>query len=305
MAKYLDETGLVYFWAKIKAWAKRVLVSTISYDGEAKAIKMTKYDGTNDAEHTTTVVSAATIVADGGGIIDVSDKADKVTGATAGNVATLDASGNLVDSGKTLGISVPSNAVFTDTKNTAGSTADANKLYIVGAKSQADNAQTYSQANAYITGGVVYSGGKETVNLSDSQALTNKTYNGYSLGAACAKGVDTSISSGSTSTNVPTSEAVEMRIAAAIQAAQVGAALFKGVVNAGTEISSLTAYSKGWYWVVGTAGTYVGQTCEAGDTIFCIADYSSAYKASDFNVIQTNLDIASITNAEIDTITAN
>lgn len=43
---------------------------------------------------------------------------------------------------------------------------------------------------------------------STSQALTNKTYNGYTLAAACAKGVDTSISSGSTSTNLPTSAAV-------------------------------------------------------------------------------------------------
>ena len=42
-------------------------------------------------------------------------KADKVSGATAGDVATLDANGNLVDSGKTLGTSVPANAVFTDT----------------------------------------------------------------------------------------------------------------------------------------------------------------------------------------------
>ena len=45
-------------------------------------------------------------------------KADKVSGATAGDVATLDANGNLVDSGKTLGKSVPANAVFTDTKVT-------------------------------------------------------------------------------------------------------------------------------------------------------------------------------------------
>lgn len=208
--KYLDSSGLTYFWGKIKAWAKRVLVSTISYDGEAKAIKMTKYDGTNDAEQTTTVVSASTILSDANG-----------------------------------------------------------------------------------------------VTLTGTQALTNKTYNGYTLGAACAKGVDTSISSGSSSTNVPTTSAVESRITEAIQAAQVGAAVFKGVVNSGTEISGLTSYSSGWYWVVGTAGTYVGQTCEAGDTIFCISNYSSAYSASDFNVIQTNLDIASITNSEIDTITAN
>lgn len=47
---------------------------------------------------------------------DVSGKADKVTGATAGDVATLDANGNLVDSGMTLGTSVPADAAFTDDK---------------------------------------------------------------------------------------------------------------------------------------------------------------------------------------------
>lgn len=48
-------------------------------------------------------------------------KADRVSNATSGNVATLDANGNLVDSGKTLGKSVPSDAVFTDTTYSAGS----------------------------------------------------------------------------------------------------------------------------------------------------------------------------------------
>ena len=37
-----------------------------------------------------------------GFMVDVSDKADKVTGAVAGNIATLDANGNLVDSGRTF-----------------------------------------------------------------------------------------------------------------------------------------------------------------------------------------------------------
>ena len=45
-------------------------------------------------------------------------KMNKVSGATAGNVATVDANGNIVDSGKTLGTSVPSDAVFTDAKVT-------------------------------------------------------------------------------------------------------------------------------------------------------------------------------------------
>lgn len=90
-------------------------------------------------------------------------------------------------------------------------------------------------------------------------------------------------------------------VTSAIQTAQAGAATFQG--TAPTTFTP-TNYKKGYYWVIGTAGTYAGQTCEPGDMIFAIADYASSYAAADFNVIQTNLDITSITNAEIDTIVA-
>lgn len=220
-------------------------------------------------------------------------KADKVTSATSGNLAALDEDGNLIDSG------VNATTAGTDTKNTAGSTNDAAKLFIVGAKSQAANPQTYSQTNAYITAGKVYSNAKEVVNLSDTQALTNKTYNGYTLAAACAKAVDTSITSGSTSTNVPTTAAVEARITSAIQAAQSGAAMYQG---AAPTTFAPTNYKSGYYWIVRTAGTYAGQTCEPGDMIFANTD-SATYSASHFDVIQTNLDIASMTNSEIDAAT--
>ena len=49
-------------------------------------------------------------------------------------------------------------------------------------------------------------------NTTNTFNLGNETkkwvVNGYNLGDACAKGVDSSISSGSTSQNVPTSQAV-------------------------------------------------------------------------------------------------
>ena len=46
---------------------------------------------------------------------------------------------------------VPSNAVFTDTKNTAGTVSTSSaQLYIVGAKLQQTSAETYSSPNAYI-----------------------------------------------------------------------------------------------------------------------------------------------------------
>lgn len=75
----------------------------------------------------------------------------------------------------------------------------------------------------------------------------------------------------------------------AVQAASGGAVAFQGVINSNTAISGLSSYTAGWYWVVGTAGTYVGQTCEVGDMIFCKANRGSAYSASDFNVVQVNV----------------
>ena len=71
----------------------------------------------------------------------------------------------------------------------------------------------------------------------------------------------------------------------------VGNATFQGVINANTAISNLSNYKKGWYWVVGTAGAYVGQTCEVGDFVFCVSDRASAYSATDFKVVQANIDM--------------
>lgn len=97
------------------------------------------------------------------------------------------------------------------------------------------------------------------------------------------------------------SDAINSKIATAI----TGAASFQGTVSIGTDISGLNSYSKGQYWIVGTAGTYVGQNCQVGDMIFCISDYNSAYSASDFSVVQNNLDIGSIATNDIDTIVAS
>ena len=137
------------------------------------------------------------------------------------------------------GLSIDSNNVLssTDTKNTAGADNTTSKIFLVGPTAQTSsngNARTYSNVNCYASGGKLYSNAKEVVNLSDTQTLTNKTYNGltltaattgftisggttsktltvsgtYTLGAACAKAVDTSISAASTSANLPTSAAV-------------------------------------------------------------------------------------------------
>jgi hypothetical protein len=118
--------------------------------------------------------------------IAASNVIQKVSGSTNGNFAGLDANGNLTDSGnkasdfKTVqtavldptasgtsttaitnitqdanGVIVPTKKTIVDTKNTAGSTDSSSKLFLVGATSQADNPQTYSDDEVYTTGGVL------------------------------------------------------------------------------------------------------------------------------------------------------
>ncbi len=139
------------------------------------------------------------------------------TGPTArSNAYKLDASGNGTYAGKiTVGAGPTDNMDVatkkyvddTDTKNTAGSTDTSSKIFLIGATSQAANPQTYSQDTVYAgTDGHLYSNNKQVVNLSDTQALTNKTYNGYTLAEACAKAVATSVD---TSASLPTSNAVK------------------------------------------------------------------------------------------------
>lgn len=100
---------------------------------------------------------------------------------------------------------------------------------------------------------------------------------------------------GTNTTQIATTAFVQTEI----EAAQAGAAKYKGVVNSGSAISGLASFKAGWYWLVGTAGTYVGQTCEVGDMIFCNTS-GTTYSASYFDVVQNNIE--SISNADIDII---
>ena len=104
--------------------------------------------------------------------------------------------------------------------------------------------------------------GSNYVTLNGKQALTNKTYNGYTLAAACAKAVDETTMS-SSSTNLPTSKAV----ADYVNGALVSVLKYQGTV---TSTSGLPATHKvGYVYVVAEAGTYAGQSCEVGDYIIC------------------------------------
>lgn len=69
---------------------------------------------------------------------------------------------------------------------------------------------------------------------------------------------------------------------------------FRGTVNSTTPLPTV-AYKAGWQYVVGEAGTYAGNVCEAGDYIICVKDYASGSASnSDWTVLQKNLDGAVI-----------
>ena len=156
----------------------------------------------NATGHVTAGTNPTTI--SGYGITDAKIASGVIT-LGSNTITPLTASSTL-DATKLSG-TIPSGC-YTDTKNTAGSTDSSSKLFLVGATSQAANPQTYSQDTAYVgTDGHLYSNSKQVVNLSDDQDLTNKTYEGYTLQAACGKDVDEEISAGG-STNLATSAAV-------------------------------------------------------------------------------------------------
>ena len=128
----------------------------------------------------------------------------------------------------------------------------------------------YGITDAKIVDGTIHLGGQSItpltganyVTLNGNQALTNKTYNGYTLNNACAKDIDEATMS-SSSTNLPTSKAV----AAYVDSALVSVLKYQGTV---TSTSGLPATHKvGYVYVVAEAGTYAGQSCEVGDYIIC------------------------------------
>ena len=97
--------------------------------------------------------------------------------------------------------------------------------------------------------------------------------------------------------------AVTTYVSNQISTAMTGSAKYKGTVGTGGTVTTLptTGYKQGDYYVVGTAGTYAGQTCEAGDMIFCNKDYASGTASnSDWDIVQSN--ITAMTTAEINAI---
>lgn len=230
MYNFLDKTGLSYFWQLIKAKITKEQVGLGNVENKSSATirsEITKENVTTALGYTppkndTTYSNATTSTA---GLMSASDKS-KLDGVASGAnnyshptytakssglyKVTVDSTGHVsgttaVTKSDITALGIPESD--TNTTTTTGASNTSSKIYLVGATSQSSAPTTYSHDTVYVgTDGHLYSNSKQAVNLSDSQALTNKTYNGYTLGAACEKGVSTTPTSGST--NLITSGAV-------------------------------------------------------------------------------------------------
>lgn len=77
------------------------------------------------------------------------------------------------------------------------------------------------------------------------------------------------------------------------------AMIIKGVISSAAEITGLTNYKQGWTYKIASSFYFEGELVESGDMIICISDYDSLYKASDWNIVQNNVDVMAGANGEI------
>lgn len=198
----------VYSWAKKSesdfiAWAKTqitpdgaITAASLSGSGTNTVTLSTTKGGTtstsfvivNNVNHATDAETAdyatkATQDASGNTITTYYlPKANATSKGSATNPVYFDASGVAQPTTFQLNATVPSGAVFTDTKNTAGATNSTEKLYLIGATSQSANPQTYSKKNCYI----------------ESASYTSISGTDYDTSLTVSSGAGTTMTPGST-----------------------------------------------------------------------------------------------------------
>lgn len=333
MAKYLDWTGLQHFWGKIKEYIKITTQNSLTtiHVGSNNVVPVTGITAgvglnttSNDTETDGGTIggtnNSGTLYLTKSGVnagsYGPSTNATPSYGATF-NVpeVTVDKYGR-VTSASTRTITIPAGD-NTDTKvnvKTRGTT----KAYLLGTTTSPTSSnqavESVAETGVYFdtTAGKLVATNfagkindvtvtKQTTGFTIEGGTTSKTLtvnNNYTLGQG-----NSSLTTSDTG-KIPTSAEVASFVDTQITNAQIGAAMFQGVIkstNTAPDPTALpsTGYKKGWYWIVGEAGTYAGVACEAGDTIFCVKDYASGTASnSDFNVVQTNIE--TISTSEID-----
>lgn len=110
-------------------------------------------------------------------------------------------------------ITVPANtgvAGTTDAMQFPGVSDPEQKLYVIGAGAQAKSVRTFSDKGCYLYMGHLHADGHRVVDEESVQNISNKTYEGFKLGAACARGVDEEVQGTAGSDALVTSNALAL-----------------------------------------------------------------------------------------------
>lgn len=195
----------------------------------------------------------------------------KITGSITGDAATVN--------GKTVGVNVPSTAVFTDTKYTfAGGT---NKFTVTPSGGSAQDVTVTPSISNNVTASGNFAANAIVVGNAANQVAKNS---GVTIST-------TTPSSSSGDTTVPTSKAVWNAVANGIAAND--AMVYKGTVaggSTGTYGALTPAASKGETYKVTTAGKIDGIAVEIGDMLICNTDSTAAATSSNYSTIAANWD---------------
>lgn len=298
MAKYLDYNGLSYFWSKLKA--KFATIASPTFTGTPTA--PTPSSSTNSTQIATTAYVRNLI--DGKSFAYYGESATSTVydGSANPKSCTLSVTTVNQDYANRAG-NVITIRIKTDFKPST-TVSDYYRFYLnidgvtkefkVNNTEPNDNAIKSGMTLTVIDDGTIY----QALSIQAQKTPTNITGAvGGSLGVTPLGYYNTLLADGNV-IQLAGKEYVDSEIASSI----TGASKFQGTVSAQSTITN-SSYKRGWYWVVATAGTYVGEVCEVGDMIFAINDKASSYSASDFSVVQNNIE--TITNGEIDTIVAS
>lgn len=219
---------------------------------------------------------------------------------TTGQVVITDGTaGGIKSSGYTIAKSVPSDAVFTDTKVTQTNQTGANDYRILLSGSANDTTATEGankstnlrfnpSTKVFSVGGDISATGDLT--LTGNANLNSETYaESITAGSLLVNGAANFVNIPTAPTPVATSNDTSIATTAFVMNAFTAndAMVFKGVINANSGLPA--DHKQGWTYRVGTAGTYANKVCEVGDIIICVTEGTSANN-DHWAVIQNNVD---------------
>lgn len=262
--KYLDLTGLQTFWTKAK-----------DYIDTADALAVKKADIVNDlttggtdkvlsAEQGKALKGQVDAIAAGGLTVPVA------TNATIGGVLS---GGDITVAG--TGAVTVNQAAKLKTAQTISLTGGATGSTTFDGSAAASIAVTVDPAQHQHT--IAQVTDLQTT-LDDKAPLASPAFTGTPTAPTAGAGTNT--------TQIATTAFVKAAIDASVGDSDHIA--IKGTVNSSTPLPEAD-YKLGDAYIVGEAGTYAGETCEAGDWIIAIKDYADPGADSDWSKIQKNI----------------